>query len=97
VTAAQLTEALRQAQAYLHGLGVTAWQDAAVGTVLGHPDTFGTYRAAADSGVLTARVTGALWWERDAGPGQLESLEERRAAAAASAGRFRASAVHAAG
>ena len=93
VTAAQLTEALRQAQAYLHGLGVTAWQDAAVGTVLGHPDTFGTYRAAADSGVLTARVTGALWWERDAGPGQLESLEERRAAAAAPAGRFRASAV----
>jgi predicted amidohydrolase YtcJ len=93
VTAAQLTEALRQAQAYLHGLGVTAWQDAAVGSLLGVPDIFGAYLEAAGAGRLTARVTGALWWDRDQGLGQLESLEERRAAASGSAGRFRASAV----
>jgi predicted amidohydrolase YtcJ len=93
VTAAQLAEALLQAQAYLHGLGVTAWQDAAVGALLGVPDIFGAYLEAAEAGRLTARVTGALWWDRDQGLGQLESLEERRAAAAAAAGRFRASAV----
>jgi len=34
VTAAQRAEALLRAQAYLHGLGVTAWQDAAVGSLL---------------------------------------------------------------
>jgi predicted amidohydrolase YtcJ len=41
-------------------------------------------------------VTGALWWDRDDGLGQLESLEARRAAASAAVpdgGRFRASAV----
>jgi len=96
VSAAQLAEALRQAQAYLHSLGVTAWQDAAVGALLGVPDIFGAYREAAEAGRLTARVTGALWWDRDQGLGQLESLGERRAAASAAVpdgGRFRASAV----
>jgi predicted amidohydrolase YtcJ len=62
-TAAQLAEALRQAQAYLHSLGVTAWQDAAVGSLLGVPDIFGAYLEAAEVGRLTARVTGALWCE----------------------------------
>ena len=96
VTGDQLSQALLRAQAYLHSLGVTAWQDAAVGAVLGVPDIFGAYREAAEAGRLTARVTGALWWDRDQGLGQLESLGARRAAAGASApdgSRFRASAV----
>ena len=32
-----------------------------------------------DAGTLTARVRGALWWERDAGLEQVERLVERRA------------------
>ncbi len=37
------------------------------------------YRSLAASGELTARVVGGLWWERDEGLGQIESLVERRA------------------
>ena len=87
----RLTEALLRAQRYLHGLGITAWQDAAVGDALAIPDTFDTYRAAAASGRLTARVTGALWWDRDEGMDQLDRLRARREAAAD--GTFRATAV----
>jgi predicted amidohydrolase YtcJ len=86
----RLDAALMQAQAYLHSLGVTAWQDAAVGAALAIPDTYDTYRAAAASGRLTARVTGALWWDRDQGLDQLAFLLERRAQAV---GRFQATAV----
>lgn len=87
----RLTKALLVAQRYLHSVGVTAWQDAAVGSALAIPDTFETYRAAASSGQLTARVTGALWWDRDAGLDQLDLLRERRRAA--TDGTFRATAV----
>lgn len=86
-----LEAALRQAQAYLHGLGVTAWQDAAVGEALGIPDCYDLYRRADADGWLTARVTGALWWHADQGLDQVPALLDRRAAAGS--GRFRASAV----
>ena len=86
-----LEAALRQAQAYLHGLGITAWQDAAVGEALGLPDTFDLYRRAEDEGWLTGKVTGALWWQRDAGLGQVEEMVHRRDLTAN--GRFRATAV----
>ena len=86
-----LEAALRQAQAYLHGLGITGWQDAAVGDALGLPDTFDLYRRAADEGWLTAKVTGALWWQRDAGLEQVEEMTRRRALTAS--GPFRATAV----
>ena len=89
--ARRLDEALLEAQRYLHGLGITAWQDAAVGEALAIPDTFDTYRSAAQDGRLTARVTGALWWDRVAGADQFEFLRSRRAAA--SSGNFRATAV----
>jgi hypothetical protein len=88
---ARLGQALDQAQAYLHSLGITAWQDAAVGAALAIPDTFDTYRTAAESGRLTARVTGALWWSRDDGLDQLDALLDRRRVAGD--GRFRATAV----
>jgi predicted amidohydrolase YtcJ len=87
-TPEEFTEGLRTAQRYLHSLGVTAWQDAIVG---GHYDTFDTYRAFAGSGELTARVVGALWWDRHRGEEQIEELVAHRQQA--SVGRFRATSV----
>src|SRR6266540_3102361 len=75
----------------MHSLGITAWQDAAVGAVFSGRDTFGVYLAAAERGDLTARVAGALWWERGGDERQLGELLERRARAGA--GRFRATTV----
>lgn len=85
-----IRRALLTAQAYLHSLGVTAWQDAAVGQALGMPDSFEHYLALESDGLLTATVTGALWWQRDRGLEQIELFKERRAKAR---GRFRATAV----
>ncbi|NWL12953.1 amidohydrolase [Paenarthrobacter nitroguajacolicus] len=85
-----IRRALLTAQAYLHSLGVTAWQDAAVGQALGMPDSFDHYLALESEGRLTATVTGALWWKRDYGLEQIELFKERRAT---SRGRFRATAV----
>jgi hypothetical protein len=78
-------------QAYLHSLGITAWQEAIVGDYAVVPDCFGAYREAERQGLLTARVTGALWWPRSADLGYLDFLAERRAVAGR--GRFRATAV----
>jgi predicted amidohydrolase YtcJ len=88
--AAERREALLAGQAYLHALGITGWQDAIVDGPL---DTakLDTYLDLASSGDLTARVVGALWWERDRGGEQVESLLERRARG--SVGRFRATSV----
>ena len=77
-TQADLDAALTRAQRKLHSLGITAWQDALVGAALGMPDNYETYRRAAASGTLTARVRGALWWDRDRGAEQIEELLERR-------------------
>ncbi|GAA4368788.1 amidohydrolase [Paeniglutamicibacter cryotolerans] len=87
---AEIRRALLAAQAYLHSKGVTAWQDAAVGDALGAPDVFEHYLALEEQGLLTATVTGALWWHRDQGTEQLELFRARRAKAT---GRFRATAV----
>jgi predicted amidohydrolase YtcJ len=71
-------EALLEAQRYLHSLGITAWQDAIVGTYSHIPDASDAYRACARSGRLTAKVVGALWWTRSRGAEQIEDLVERR-------------------
>ena len=73
-----LTEALLLGQQYLHSHGVTAWQDAIVGSYGDAGDPGPAYLAAAASGKLTARVVGALWWDRTAGLEQIDSLVERR-------------------
>ena len=78
--------AFKLAQAYLHSLGITAWQDAIV-----TPDNLAVYRRAAETGLLTARVEAALWWERTKGAEQVDELVER--AAAGSARRLRAHSV----
>ncbi|MFE2131909.1 amidohydrolase [Streptomyces sp. NPDC059466] len=83
--------ALLRAQRHLHALGITAWQDALVGAFVGMEDPSDAYLTAAREGSLTARVVGALWWDRERGAEQIPELVERRAAL--SHGRFRATSV----
>ncbi|RST15074.1 amidohydrolase [Streptomyces sp. WAC05374] len=90
-TGAERLAALLHAQRTLHALGVTAWQDALVGTFLGMDDPSGAYLAAARDGSLTARVSGALWWDRERGAEQIPDLVARREALGH--GRFRARTV----
>jgi predicted amidohydrolase YtcJ len=85
-TADEWFEAFQTGQAYLHRLGITAWQDAIVG-----PGYLAVYRRAAETGLLTARVEAALWWERDRSGEQVEEfLEVSRSIAP---GRLRANSV----
>ncbi|WP_227869968.1 amidohydrolase [Streptomyces otsuchiensis] len=74
---AEHVEGLREAQRYLHGLGVVGWQDA---KVLHRPADAEVYAALADEGGLTARVVGAQWWEPEDGLDQLDRLRAVRAA-----------------
>ncbi len=71
---AELRAALLESQRYLHSLGITNWQDAWV-----TPEDQAAYLALAASGELTARVVGALWWDRERGLEQIDELVERRA------------------
>ncbi|NUU20669.1 MAG: amidohydrolase, partial [Streptomycetaceae bacterium] len=82
---------LADAQAYLHSLGITAWQDAIIGAFGGWNDQYDVYREAAASGLLTARVRGALWWDREQGAEQIDFLLDRRARG--TVGRFTAGTV----
>ena len=65
--------ALLRAQAELHALGITGWQDAWV-----EPDLLAAYRSLDDAGELTARVVTSLWWTRHRGMEQIEGLVEMR-------------------
>ncbi len=87
-TAGDWVAGLRAAQIYLHALGITAWQDAIVG---GHYPTLDPYLSFARSGELTARVVGALWWDRHRGVEQIEDLLAQRERGRV--GRFRATSV----
>jgi predicted amidohydrolase YtcJ len=71
-------QALLSAQEYLHSLGITSWQEAILGDYAALDDPSSVYVRAAESGTLTARVRGALWWAREHGLEQVESLVERR-------------------
>jgi len=92
-SAAELRAGLLAAQAHLHSLGITRFQDACVGAAgeLGIPDVFDTYRQAAADGVLTCDVVGALWWDRGRGLNQIDDLLGRREQAGS--GGFRATTV----
>ena len=65
--------AILEAQSYLHSLGITGWQDAWV-----TPATLDAYLDLADTGRLTARVVGALWWDRHRGMDQIADLCAQR-------------------
>jgi predicted amidohydrolase YtcJ len=77
---------LRGAQAYLHSLGITAWQDAIV-----TPGDATIYRQAVEQGWLTARVEAAMWWDHDRGDDQIDELIER--SRAGTFGRYRSNSV----
>jgi predicted amidohydrolase YtcJ len=79
------------AQRHMHERGITAWQDAIVGSYLGSQDPLPVYLAAARSGQLTARVMGALWWDRSRGADQIDDILGRRENG--QQGRFRATTV----
>jgi predicted amidohydrolase YtcJ len=83
---AEWEAAIERGQAHLHRLGVTAWQDAAVG-----PEMLAAYRALAEAGRLTGRAVAALRWEPAEGLAQLDGLAERRERG--TPGRLRATAV----
>ena len=84
-------EGLLIGQRYLHSLGVTGWQDAIVGEYSTLQDAFDAYVTAAGRGSLTARVRGALWFERGRGLEQLPFLLDRRERSRV--GRFQATSV----
>ena len=90
-TDAQMAEALLKGQTYLHSLGITAWQDAIVDDGSQFGRNFTRYVDAAGRGDLTARVVGALWWDRHRGIEQIEELAARRERGRA--GRFAATSV----
>ncbi|MET9493099.1 amidohydrolase [Nocardia sp. NPDC006630] len=69
---------LLRAQSLLHSLGITGWQEAIVSSDNGTFDSTTTYFDAAERGLLTARVTGAQWWERDEGAAQIAGMLLRR-------------------
>ena len=70
---AEWQRAISTAQQHLHALGITAWQDAWV-----TPDTLAAYSALAADGRLSARVVGALWWDRHRDLTQIDSFREQR-------------------
>ncbi|GLY85825.1 amidohydrolase [Actinoallomurus iriomotensis] len=90
-TAEEELEALLRAQALLHSYGITAWQDAIVGANPVTADGAPAYLAAVRDGSLTARVVGALWWDRARGAEQIPELVERRERL--TGGRLRATSV----
>jgi predicted amidohydrolase YtcJ len=85
-TQAEWEAAIERGQAHLHRLGITAWQDAAVG-----PEMLAAYRVLAERGRLTGRAVAALRWLPEDGQAQLPALVERRERG--TVGRLRASAV----
>ncbi len=88
---ADYRRALLLGQEYLHSFGVTAWQEAILGPYGDAGDATPAYLAAASAGELTARVVGALWWDRARGAEQIPELVAMRAAGRS--GRFAATSV----
>jgi predicted amidohydrolase YtcJ len=77
-TRADWAAAILESQSYLHSLGITGWQDAWVS-----PATLDAYTSLAESRALTARVVGALWWDRHRGLEQIPELLTQREGGAA--------------
>ncbi len=65
----ELERGLAKGQAYLHSLGITAWQDAWV-----TEEDDDAYAALAGRGELTARVAASYWWDRELGLDQLDDI-----------------------
>lgn len=82
VTQDTVEAGILRAQAHLHALGVTGWQEAIIGAYAGYPDAAPAYRSLASSGRLTGRASGALWVPRGLAvadiPGLVDSFRARR-------------------
>ncbi len=61
----ELAGAIIRASAGLHSVGVTGWQEAALGAFAGFPDFTESYRRALSDHGLRGRPTGAMWVPRD--------------------------------
>lgn len=70
---------LRAALDYLHSVGVVGWQDAWLTVGEPGPSAHDSYRRAAAQGWLTARVSGALWWDRACPPDDVDAQVARLA------------------
>lgn len=82
-TTQELVEGLLRAQALLHSLGITGWQDAIVGRSPVMDDVTDAYLRVAGDGLLTARVVLAQWWDRERGDEQIDHLVAERGRLAA--------------
>lgn len=78
LTADEKLAGLLTAQRTLHRYGITGWQDALLGESPLMADVTGAYLDAIATGQLTAKVVGALWWDRHRGAEQIDDLVERR-------------------
>ncbi len=98
-TQEEYDQGLREALRYLHSLGIVGWQDAIVRVdgSPGQPSVHSAYLRAQREGWLTARVSGALWWDRacpvDEIPDHLARLRAARDEAEATGDRYRAHSV----
>jgi predicted amidohydrolase YtcJ len=72
-TVEDLAAGLELAQAYLHRLGISAWQDAWV-----EAEDLAAYRLIAERGTLTGRAIACHWWDRERGGEQIDDFIERR-------------------
>jgi len=98
-TQEEYDEGLREALRYLHSLGLVGWQDAIVRVdgPPGAPSVHASYLRAQREGWLTARVSGALWWDRacpeDGVDAQVARLAQVRREVAAAGDRYRVHSV----
>lgn len=92
-TPEQLRAGILEGQRRMHEVGVTGWIDAIVGEYLGHGDNFHAYLDAEADGVLTAEVTGSLWWGRDIDDPVDEAARLKELMDRADGSRFRATNV----
>ncbi|HEY8588065.1 MAG TPA: amidohydrolase [Naasia sp.] len=76
-TEQEWVDALIEAERYLRSFGITGWQDAIVGGYAGVPDVTDAYLRGFDSGVLSGRVTAALWLPRGFAVGDVEEVVAR--------------------
>lgn len=81
-----LRKALRLASAIANRLGITSSSEASM-----RPEHHAAYLEAEADGELTLRVQGSQFWNDDLGPGQIDTLAERRTSA--QGGKFTANSV----
>lgn len=69
---------LLAAQQTLHRYGIIGWQDALLGDSPLMANVSNAYLDAITGQLLTAKVVGALWWDRTRGAEQIDELVQRR-------------------